>query len=131
MRDNGLLRGNSKGAKFVPGAGGVEGGGTSPRLAPRASRSFGECKIWGPVGQGRFGGTVWQPTFQKRKERFWLATGAPKNTEAWPGWSDVALMRTSSCEHFEVAKEGDWGFSVCLTAGVKELCVEPSPALIH
>lgn len=80
---------------MCPGQKGEWKGGPHPPgcIAPRASRCFGECKIWGPVGQGRFGGTVWQPTFQKRKERVWLATGAPKNTEVWPGWSDVALMR--------------------------------------
>lgn len=138
----GFCREISKGPKFVPRAG-VAGG--------RGRYTSQQARLWRPLdpdtGKNTGFSTWWE------RDGF-VAQGLVSSIQskrkvlACPRWSPRSLglgqlgaegehdccfytaKLKARCEHFEVAKQGGWGFSACLTAGVKERCVEPSPALI-
>lgn len=142
MRDNGLLPGNKQGAQVCAQGGGCGGAGevhvsAGPALEasrPRYREEYGVFDLWerdGFVAQGLVS------SIQSKRKVLACPRWSPRSLGLGQlgaeGEHDCCFYTAklkARCEHFEVAKQGGWGFSACLTAGVKERCVEPSPALI-
>ena len=138
--DKGFWRENKQGAQWGPRGGGGGGAGevhvsAGPALEASRPRYREEYGVFDLVGEGRLRGTGSGKQHSEQKEGAGLSPVVPEESRAWPAWGRgrarlLLLHGKARCEHFEVAKQGGWGFSACLTAGVKERCVEPSPALI-